>query len=820
MLSSPHRVLPCLFLLASACVLPEAKSQIAIVRNRDTTPGFRISNVDVNADIRDQVATVQIAQTFQNVTSRTLETQFVFPLPDDAAISALTLIVDGKELTGELKPKGEARRIYEEIVRRQKDPALLEFVDHGVFRSSVFPVPAGKSRRVEIKYRQLLKSDSGLIDFSLPLGSARHCALPVDQMKINVRVKTQKDLKNIYSPTHDFDIDRSSSTRAVCQLTLNNVSRPDDVRLLYGTRGSEFGMDLVTYKPDGEEQGYFMLLATPRMKAKKDTPIPKTVVFVVDRSGSMAGEKLEQAQSSLKYMIRSLGEKDTFNIVSYSSDVESFRPELEVVSDETRTAALEYIDDLYSGGGTNIDEALSTSLSMLKDKKRPTYVLFFTDGLPTVGNVKETTIAANAKQANAVQARVFSFGVGYDVNSRLLDRLSSDHRGTSVYVKPDQDVEVASTNLFRKVSSPAMTGLSIAFSGDKSSSRNRLVNRMYPAQLPDLFFGEQLVVVGRYRTPGDVNIVLSGDVGGKTRTMDVDGQLGDSSNTARNSFVEELWATRRIGQIIDELDLHGQNKELVDELVALSLQHGIMTPYTSFLADEETSLGDRRQLTMETERRSLNRLSISNGVDGFLQRDFKKRLQNAPRSQMLSQELKEVDEALAKTQPSFGFGGQAGAGTSGGYGGGLGGAGLGGAGLGGGGIRSRRGGRSSGLPAPGAPATGRPVANSAGQQPAVRFGVASGGESPSADAVPAQRIRRVAGKTFYWKKGEWQDAAYKPATDKSKEKIKEITQFSDDYFQLAAAEKGKWARFLVFKESVLIVLDGKTYRIVPEKVKS
>lgn len=807
MLRTVGRILPLISVFAAcAPFFCTAEAQIAVIRNRGTTPGFKISDVEVNADIRDQVATVQIAQTFQNVSSRTLETQFVFPLPADAAISALTLIVDGKELTGELKPRGEARKIYEDIVRRQKDPALLEFVEHGVFRTSVFPVPAGKSRRVEIKYRQLLKSDSGLIDFGLPLGAVRHCSMPVDKLRVSVRIKTQKELKNVYSPTHDFQIDRATSNKAVCQLELDNVRKPDDVRLLFGTRGSEFGMDLVTYKPEGDEQGYFMLLATPRMKTKKDVAIPKTIVFVVDRSGSMAGEKIDQAKASLKYMINSLGEKDTFNIVSYSSDVESFRPELETVTGETKKEALSYVDDLYSGGGTNINDALKTSLGMLQDKDRPTYVLFFTDGLPTVGKTNESTIASNARSANAVNARVFSFGVGFDVNSRLLDRISNDHRGTSVYVKPEQDVEVASTQLFRKVSSPAMTSLEIRFSSDAIESSGKLVNRVYPANLPDLFFGEQLVAVGRYRQPGEVTVRLTGNIAGKARTLKVNAQLGNSNNTARNNFVEELWATRRIGTIIDELDLNGQNKELIDELVALSLKHGIMTPYTSFLADEGQSLNDRMELTAEARNRSSFGLSISGGAEGFLQRDFKKRLQEAPRSKLYTLELEQVDESLAlNSSLSSGRGGGSGSGSAGrsrgrALPGGLGGGGL-------------------GVPQRGAtPAS--PALNSKPQNgPAVRFRDESyaGGSTSKSKVARQDRIRRIATKTFYWKQGEWQDAAYKPAKEKTKDSVVLITQFSKEYFELAAKQDGKFAKFLAFTEPVLVVLDGRTYRIVPEK---
>ncbi|MCP4505546.1 MAG: VWA domain-containing protein, partial [Fuerstiella sp.] len=272
--------------------------------------------------------------------------------------------------------------------------------------------------------------------------------------------------KNVYSPTHDFDITRANDNKAVCRLTLKNVAQPDDTRLLYGLRGGEFGMNLVSYQPDeAGQQGCFMLLASPKVKAEKGQDIPKTVLFVVDRSGSMSGQKIEQAKSSLRMMINQLGDKDTFNIISYASEVDLFQSELELVSDDTRKAALNYVEDIYSGGGTNIGEALTLALGQLQDRARPAYILFFTDGLPTVGETNENAIASGVDKANKVNARIFSFGVGYDVNSRLLDRLSKDQRGTSVYVKPDEDIEVVASNLFRKVSSPAMTDVRISFAG-------------------------------------------------------------------------------------------------------------------------------------------------------------------------------------------------------------------------------------------------------------------------------------------------------------------------------------------------------------------
>ena len=792
------KLLPSGLLLALIFVpISDIQGQIAIIRNPigpRPSVEFRVTSVDVQADIKDQVATVQIAQVFQNTSSRTLETQFLFPMPDGAAINGLTLIVDGKELIGELKPKDEARREYEQIVRQQKDPALLEYMGRGLFKTSVFPIPAGQNRRVEIRYTQLLKSDTGLVDFTLPLGLSKHSQQAIEEMNVTIRVKSEEELKNIYSPTHEFKIDRPGEKQATCRLTLKNVQQPNDVRLLYGTKGSDIGMNLISYRPDSDEQGYFLLLATPRVKAKNDAAFPKTILFVVDRSGSMSGEKTEQAKASLKYMINSLSDHDTFNIISYSSEVDLFRPELELVTSETRKNAIEYVDDIYSGGGTNINGALTTALEQLKDKKRPSYVLFLTDGLPTVGETTEAAITANVKRANTVNARVFSFGVGYDVNSRLLDRLSRDQRGTSVYVKPEEDFEVAATNLFRKVSSPAMTDVKISFvkhgNTESASDSIKVVNRLYPRELPDLFRGEQLIIVGRYKKNTAVTVELTGVVADKTRTLNLETEFGDADSTRRNGFVQTLWATRRIGEIIDELDLNGQNKELVDELVALSLKYGIMTPYTSFLADESVSFGDRSRLLTEAEFRSAEGLSVASGRAGFVQRDFKKSLQNAARA----------------TSGLFGSGNSSDASGSGlgGYPGG----------------RLQSGGVATELARSGSARSqtgfGRSAATPSGQATGGRGVAAADAVSTNDASSTHEKIKRVGSKTFYWKENEWQDSELsKLGAVPEESDIIRIEQFSDRYFDRTKQKNSRWTIYLSLDEPVLIQIGTKIYRISP-----
>lgn len=761
----------CLFCLA----LPSyAVSQVVVVRGgRQANAGrYRIQEVEINATLKDQAASVQMAQVFENLSRATIEAQFLFPMPDGAAISDLTLIVDGKELTGELKKREDARRIYENIVRQQKDPALLEYMGDGVFKTSVFPIPPGQKRRVEIKYTQLLKKESGLVDFTLPLGTFKHTGQPIEKTTVNVRIDTAEPLKTVYSPTHDFDINRPDEDRARCKLVLNGVSSPNDIRLLFGTKGGDLGMNLISYRPEKDKDGYFLLLASPRVKAKKNSEIPKTVVFVVDRSGSMSGPKIEQAKASLKYMVSKLGEKDTFNIVSYSSDVQMFREELEVVTDATRSAALSYIEDIYSGGGTNISDALAAAMNQLKDRKRPSYIMFMTDGLPTVGVKDEKQIAAMTRKLNEVSSRVFSFGVGYDVNSRLLDRISRDNRGSSIYVKPTEDIEVASTNLFRKVSSPVLTDITVKVAPEEHDSDRTAIKRVYPRELTDLFRGEQLVLVGRYRTAGPTRVVLTGEVNGKTKRFELAGKLATRSGDGANSYVEKLWATRRIGEIIDELDLNGRNQELIDELVALSLKHGIMTPYTSFLADENVQL-TTRGVNRRRASQMLSGLDAAGGASGFTQREFKQSLQkaNAP-----------ADWGLRSSAPASSKQEAAKSGAT---------AGDRGRGFGGGG-------RGGSRPGGGAPK----------ELEQLREAAKAKGTSPQ------ERVRQIGAKTFYWKKKGWVDAEL--SDEKHKDvKVVEIEQYSAEYFDLAAKDKGKWSKFLSLKEPVEILLEGKRYRIVP-----
>ena len=415
---------------------------------------YKIKELALQARIVDQVARVQVSQSFVNTGSRLMEVAFVFPLPYDGAVDQLTFMVDGKEIPAKLLPAAEARSIYEGYVRRNQDPALLEWIGTGMFKTSVFPVPPGAERKVNLRYNQLLRKDGHVTDFLFPLSTAKYTSAPVERVLIEASIESAIAIKSVYSPTHTIDVKRSDDRHATIRFELQNQVPATDFRLFYDVAKGEVGASVLSYRPASDDDGYFLLLASPQIKADAAERPAKTTIFVVDRSGSMSGKKMEQAKEALKFVLNNLRQGDTFNIIAYDSSVESFRPELQKYDEETRKAALGFIEGIYAGGSTNIDGALSTALEMIQDAKRPGYVIFLTDGLPTAGETNEAKIVDRARQRNKYRTRVVNLGVGYDVNSRLLDRLSRANYGQSEFVRPDEDLEAHVSRLHNRISAP------------------------------------------------------------------------------------------------------------------------------------------------------------------------------------------------------------------------------------------------------------------------------------------------------------------------------------------------------------------------------
>lgn len=612
------RLLPVVVCAAAAFAASVVYGQGIIVDQRpDERPvgAYEVRSLTIDAQVKHQVAEVQVTHVFANPTRSVMEVEYWFPLPDEGAVQNLVLLVDGKELPGRILPRDEARRIYEEIVRRRRDPALLEYMGQGLFRTSVFPVPVGAERTVTLRYTHICRRENDLVTFSYPLGTQKHAAKPVGRLSIKVQINTEDSIKAVYSPTHDVQTRQTGDRSAAVTLDQRDVTDLRDFQVIYTHAAGTVGASVISYRPQPDEDGYFMLLAAPGFP-KADRPVvPKNVVFVIDKSGSMQGKKIEQARNAAKFIVNNLREHDTFNIVAYDDRIDCFAPEMQRYGHQTRRDALAYIDNLRAGGSTNIDGALRHALAMLPEQSGPTYVLFMTDGLPTAGEQDEKKIAANAEHANKAGARLINFGVGYDVNARLLDRLSRGSHGASEYVKPDASLEAAVSRYYEKVTAPVMTDIKVEFAGTP-------INRAYPRELPDLFEGGQLVWVGRYAKSGRTTVTVNGKVSDERLRLQGATTLATKDDPTF-AFVERLWAVRRVGHLIDEIDLHGRNKELVTELVDLSSRYGILTPYTSFLADEEAPMGTAAPNVTRADAASTALERMVTGKAGAAQRKIK-----------------------------------------------------------------------------------------------------------------------------------------------------------------------------------------------------
>ncbi|MHC4471494.1 MAG: VIT domain-containing protein, partial [Planctomycetota bacterium] len=530
----------------------------------------------VKVTIRDQVAVTEIDQVFINPNPYQLEGTYIFPIPEEASISAFSMWIDGKEMPGELLERDKARKIYMDIVRSMRDPALLEYAGRNMFKASIFPIPPRGEKRVKLSYQEICRADGGLVRYLYPLNTEKFSSRPLEDVSVVVDIKGKLPIKNVTCPSHPVEVVTRSDTEARVAYEARNVTPDRDLLLYYSISADEFALNFLTHRPKPREDGYFMLLLSPGTETGK--VIDKDVCFVVDTSGSMQGKKMEQAKAALKFCLQSLNPGDRFSLVPFATEARAFSEMLLGASKENVARGVQYVEELRALGGTAIDEALTLALKMSPDSQRPYMVVFLTDGLPTIGETKEPLILENVKRLNKGNVRLFAFGVGNDVNTHLLDKLAEQNRGTREYVDEAENLELKVSNFYTKIANPVLSDIEVGFPGVD-------VHDVYPRRLPDLFKGSQLVVVGRFKGSGQKAAKLTGKVSGEAKTIAHDVSFPVTEDG--NSFLPRLWAIRKIGFLLDEIRLHGEKKELRDEVVRLARLHGVVTPYTSFLVLED-----------------------------------------------------------------------------------------------------------------------------------------------------------------------------------------------------------------------------------------
>ncbi|OGM08098.1 MAG: hypothetical protein A2008_09190 [Candidatus Wallbacteria bacterium GWC2_49_35] len=593
-----------------------------------TPPSIKFHKVSV--DINEQVTKTSVDQVFINEENQDLEGTYIFPVPEGATVSDFAMFIDGKRQAAELMDKDKARNIYEDIVRRKQDPALLEYIGSNLFKARVYPVPARGEKQIQLEYQQVLPQDSKIVKYVYPLNTEKFSSKPIQTVSVAVSIKSKSGIKNVYSPSHKIDVQKKTDNEVKVSFEESN-SKPDkDFTLYYTVSDEDLGISMISHKP-AKEDGYFMLLASPKVETEKKV-IPKDICFVVDTSGSMSGDKHKQVQSALKFCVNNLESDDTFNIISFSTEPKLYEKNLVVAKKDNVEEALKYIDGMRAIGGTNINEALYKALKMEFRKDVPAFIVFLTDGMPTVDVTDPTEILKNVKKENGVKAKIFCFGVGTDLNTTLLDKLAVENNGVIEYVTENEDIELKISNFYTKIASPVLTDVAVDFGSIKTDNA-------YPKEIPDFFKGSQLVLIGRYREGGASAVTIKGKVLGAEKKYANDVKF--SEKTDDNNFLPRIWAQRRIGYLLEEIRLHGENKELKEEIVELAKKHGIMTPYTSFLVLEDNAqIGDGQPGNIMIERR---------------QRFFEDKVMSkagAPASSMSSSERDTLDNAQVFMAPS------------------------------------------------------------------------------------------------------------------------------------------------------------------------
>ncbi len=542
----------------------------------------------VTITIEDQLAVTHVDQVFYNPNDWTIEGTYIFPIPLDAAVSGFTLWVDGTPVEGKVLDATQARQTYEQIVSSMRDPALLEYIGRGAVQARIFPIAPQGERRIELEYTQALPADGGLVRYVYPLNTEKFSASPIESVSISVDIKASMGIRAVYSPSHDVGISRESDRHVVVGYEASNAL-PDTDFTLYYSLGEAQAFHLLTFRDPTDAtdpDGFFLVMLAPQI-GTVDRVIPKDIILVLDRSGSMEGEKFQQAQAATRYILDNLNSEDRFNIISFSMTIEMYASQLRSASEAAE--AQSWLDSLDAAGSTDINRALLEAASMV-DRERPTYLIFMTDGLPTEGVTDSKSILANFASNAPDNLRLFTFGVGYDVDTILLDSLSQDHHGRSTYVQPGMNLDEILSSFYNSISTPVLTNLDLGFDGISTYD-------LYPDPLPDLFAGSQVILLGRYRTGGTADISLGGEVNGEKQTFTFTDQVFEDKS-AENSIqgsIPRLWATRKVGYLLNQIRLEGANQEIIDQIVRLSIRYGIVTPYTSYLVTEELPLGQAEQ---------------------------------------------------------------------------------------------------------------------------------------------------------------------------------------------------------------------------------
>jgi Ca-activated chloride channel family protein len=543
-----------------------------------------IQKVDATVDIQEQIAVTHVDQTFYNEMNNSVEAIYIFPLPEDATITELIYWINGVRFIAAIKERAEAIREYNEKLRQWMDPALLESLGNNLFRLSIVPIDPLTQVRTEITYIEPLKYDMGIVQYKFQLNTMGLSSKPLQTVSVNLESRSQNPYTKFYSPTHG-----NSSAAKLTMISENHYKLfygdenfyPDkDLVIEFETKRDQINYKILTYNPSPQDSmgsnSFYALWITPPDQLPDDKVLPKDIVFTVDISSSMEGERIVQLKDALEYFLQLLNSKDRFNIITFGTFVSKFKSDLVEASENNVNEAKNFILGLYALGMTNIDEALKVSFQQSFGDSTLNNLIFLTDGYPTWGEKNQDSILARVKRYNNKEVRLFTFGVGSDISRTLLGYLAAQNHGYAKFITKDDSIALVVKDHFDKISKPVLSNIQINYDGLQAWDN-------YPKTISDLFWGSQILQVGLYKNSGTFNITLKGRL--SKDSVSYVQSINFSDTIGGHKFVPRLWARAKINYILNLIQTYGESEELITQITELSLRFQILTPYTAMYVD-------------------------------------------------------------------------------------------------------------------------------------------------------------------------------------------------------------------------------------------
>jgi len=568
-------------------------------------------NTDVKIEVTGMVAYARVIQEFENPGEEWLEGVYVFPLPDDAAVSHLTMDVGDRVIEGVIKERKEAKKVYTEARKEGKKASLLEQERPNIFMMSVANIGPHEVVKVELEFQQTVLLDNGLFSLRFPtvvspryipgqmtatsssfdefdlsgwafatseVPDAPRISPPVvepgqdpdNPVSLEVILDPGFTLAKLQSLYHAVDINYINVEKAEIRLNSTWAVADQDFVLEWTHEKEKAPQAALFAEEKGDENFIYLMVMPPAEEVAKDYHIPREVIFVIDVSGSMDGPSIRQAKEALTFAVSRLQPEDRFNIITFNDIVGKFFNYPMTGTKKHIQQALHFIKGLEATGGTEIEPALYEALDGGKNLNRIRQVIFLTDG--SVGNEQHLFKIVRERLGDS---RIFTVGIGSAPNSYFMRNIAGRGKGIFTYIGDVKEVQERMKELYTKLENPLFTDVRLSLS-------NQADVEMFPDPIPDLYLGEPVTLVAKTDDVPE-QFLLSGYYAGKYWEAEI-----NSRKAGGSEGISILWARQKIKSLMDSLDGGADKDEVRENVITTALQHHLVSKYTSLVAVDVT----------------------------------------------------------------------------------------------------------------------------------------------------------------------------------------------------------------------------------------